>query len=68
MAKRDEWLAGYACALANIHRGWREAQIVEETMKMDGITLADLKGAGVEKYDLDELRRACAIRGRRRLA
>lgn len=54
---RDEWLCGYACALANHHRNYHDTSSVAETMRQDGFTIADFKRAGVEKYDLDELRR-----------
>jgi hypothetical protein len=56
--KRDEWFCGYACALANVLRVTNEPQIANMVLVGDGLTIDDLKTAGVETYDLDELARS----------
>lgn len=56
--KRDEWLCGYACALANVVRVTNEPQIAKMTLTGDGLSVKELKAAGVEPYDLDEIERA----------
>ncbi len=53
----DPWLCGYACALANVNRRFDRPTLIESTLQSDGITLAQLEAAGVEDYDLDELRK-----------
>lgn len=58
--KRDEWLCGYACALANVMRNTNEKQIVKMTLLGDGLGIEDLRRAGVEEYDLDVIVRAVA--------
>ena len=50
------WLRGYAAALAAAARGWNEHGMVEMIMKGDGISLSDMEAAGVEPYDLNEIR------------
>lgn len=60
MSKRDEWLCGYAAALANILRrpDQSDGDLVTHTMRSDGITIAHLEAGGVDSYDLEPLRRA----------
>lgn len=55
--KRDEWLCGYATALANLRRLYDEPTKVREVLKGDGVTIEMLKDAGVEPVDLVLLRR-----------
>jgi hypothetical protein len=52
----DEWLCGYAVALANVARLHKDHQTVRDVLKADGLTLAKLKQAGVPEYDLRALR------------
>ena len=62
--KPDQWLAGYATALANVSRtlsGLTTDTIVVHVLIGDGITLADLIEGGAEPYDTDQL--AHALRG-----
>jgi len=56
MPKPDEWLMGYACALANISRLHNETQLVRHVLLADGITIQRLEHAGVEPYDLLEIK------------
>lgn len=56
--KVDEWFCGYAAALSNIIRTYDETSLAKNAMVSDGLTLAMFKRAGVEKYDLDALKKA----------
>ncbi len=60
-AKRDEWLCGYAAALGAMAR--HDAS-VRTVMTGDGITLAKLRAAGVEDFDMRDIERAFAGGGR----
>ena len=60
--KRDEFLCGYALALATGWRAHRDRCMVQHTMKGDGITIEMLEAAGVEAYDLAAIRAAWAPR------
>jgi hypothetical protein len=55
---RDEWLCGYAAALANIIRYHGETTLAKMAMDSDGLTLKHFVQAGVERYDLVALKRA----------
>lgn len=56
--KPDEaWIAGFAVALAEIHR-LRDSRDVREVASAAGITLASARASGVSAFDLRELRRA----------
>jgi hypothetical protein len=57
----DEWIAGFAVALAEMHRllfGGCNSSGVCEVARNAGVTLARAKAAGVSDFDLKELRKA----------
>ena len=54
----NEWLAGYAVALAEIHRLHEHSTGVCEVARNAGVTIATAKAAGVDEFDLSELRKA----------
>lgn len=54
----NEWLCGYAAALANIDRQHDRPSMVRDAMVGDGLTVRMLKDAGVEEYDLAPIRKA----------
>lgn len=59
--ENDEWLAGFAVALAEMHRlliGGCNSSGVCEVARNAGLTLAKAKRARVADFDLKELRRA----------
>lgn len=59
--KKDEWLAGAAVALAEMHRllfGGNDSSGVCSVAKTIGLTLAKAKAADVDEFDLRELRKA----------
>lgn len=58
MTASDMWFAGYATALAEMHRSWRDSSSVAEVAKRAGLTLGVARKAGVSAFDLCELRRA----------
>lgn len=62
--KRDPWICGYAAALADEHRMHHRTSDVEDTLIGSNLTLHDLEQAGVEPYDLNEIRK-CLPRGSR---
>lgn len=64
--ERDTWLCGYAAALAAVRRLYHEDTIVEQVLHADGLSLLVLKKAGVEAFDLDEIRKAIPPAMRRR--
>ncbi len=55
---RDDFLCGYAAALGAAWRLCHEDTIVAETLRADGLTLAHMKAAGVEKFDISALKKA----------
>lgn len=58
---RDEWICGFATALAEMHRrllGGNDSAGVCEVARHAGLTIAVAKSAGVEEFDLRELRKA----------
>lgn len=61
---RDEWLRGYACALAVIMREHHEAQPVCDALGSIG-GYATLKAAGAEEHDLAAIRVAMGRTGTR---
>jgi hypothetical protein len=54
----DEWLCGYAAALAAVQRLYDGSTLVAEVMKCDGLTIDHLRAAGVEEFDLKQILRA----------
>jgi len=54
----DEWLCGYAAALAAVQRLYHESSLVKNVMICDGITVAHLRTAGVEEFDLIQIVKA----------
>lgn len=58
MSENDEFLRGFAIALADMNRMHDNPVAVRDTIEGAGLTIADFKKAGVEQYDLRELRKA----------
>lgn len=54
---RRDFLAGFALALADINRLHDCPTYVADTIAAAGYTIADFQQAGVEEYDLAELRK-----------
>ncbi len=50
-------MAGIALAFASINRAHDVPTVCADTMKLLGITYEDFKEAGVDSYDLRELRK-----------
>jgi hypothetical protein len=55
---RNEFLCGFAIALADLNRLHDQPGMVRDTIDGANLSLADFKRAGVERYDLDELKKA----------
>lgn len=55
---RDEWLCGYAAALASTYRNFHDRSLTTKTLQADGITLEQLRTAGAEERDLEQLAKA----------
>jgi hypothetical protein len=53
------WLRGVAAALGAVMRLHDQPSIVRRVMDGSGVTVADLTKAGVDAFDLDQIRRAC---------
>jgi len=53
-----EFLQGFAIALADMNRMHDNPVAVRDVIEGAGLTLNDFKRAGVENYDLRELRKA----------
>jgi hypothetical protein len=49
---------GFAAALADLVRAYDQPTMASEIAKRSGLTLKDFVAAGVEPFDLDELRGA----------
>lgn len=67
--KDDLWMQGFACALASLHRLHHCHGVIDDTLTATGVTIEHLKAAGVEEYDLDELKKCArkkSSRSRRR--
>lgn len=58
----EQFMAGLACGLAEIHRMHGEATMVCDVLRGFGVTLADLRRANVEDYDIVVIR-ACLAHG-----
>ena len=59
MARRDRaFMAGFAIALADAQRLHDCPTTVKDVIKGAGFTIEDFERAGVEEYDLAELRKA----------
>ena len=54
----ETWLAGFAVALAEIHRNSKCSTEVCEVARGAGMTLELVIAAGVDAFDVNELRRA----------
>ena len=67
-AERDAFTRGYACALADWIRLFNDPSTAAQVLHHSGIKLEHLEEAGVEPYDLDELRTAIVRRTRNREA
>jgi hypothetical protein len=57
-SKEIQWLCGFSVALAEVHRIGKHSSSVAEAARGALLTLAQAKAAGVDKYDLRELREA----------
>jgi hypothetical protein len=53
-----EWLRGYAAALGNVDRQHDQPGHVRDALVGDGLTVEDFEAAGVEEYDLAQIRKA----------
>ena len=53
-----QWLQGFAAGIAAIDRMHDCPSFVVDAMHGDGVSVADLKRAGVEPFDLDVIRKA----------
>ena len=58
MTSNAEFLQGFAIALADMDRMHDNPVAVRDTIEGAGLTIADFKKAGVEEYDLKQLRKA----------
>ena len=58
MEKNKEFLQGFGIALADLNRLHDQPGMVRDTIENAGLSITDFKLAGLEKYDLDELRKA----------
>lgn len=59
--EENQWTCGFGLALAEIHRlliGGNDSSGVCEVVRNAGLTLAKFKRAGLDDFDLQELRRA----------
>ena len=52
----DEFLNGFAIALATVQRMHDDPTAVKDAIEGNGLTIADLRKAGVDPYDLNVLR------------
>lgn len=57
---RKIYLRGYAAALADLIRMHGIESEARDAINGSGLTVEELKAAGVEDYDLDEIRKAAA--------
>ena len=56
--QQDDWLCGYAAALAAVQKLYHESSIVTGVLIGDGLTLEHLRSAGVEQVDLNQIEKA----------
>jgi hypothetical protein len=56
---RAEWLCGYAAALAALVRLHDRPSLAKDILACDGISIEQLRRAGVPSFDLTVLERAC---------
>ena len=59
--EENQWICGFGLALAEIHRlliGGNNSSGVCEVARNAGLTLAKFKRAGLDNFDMKELRRA----------
>lgn len=54
----NAWICGFAGALAEMHRRYENSTCICEVSRDAGITLQKARKAGVELFDLRELKRA----------
>lgn len=54
---KEEFLLGFAIALSTVNRQHDQPTIVKDAIEGNGLTLKMFKDAGVEEYDLKELRK-----------
>lgn len=55
----EEWLQGFACALGVLVRTFDQPTICKSIMDGYGVTPKMLMDAGVEAFDLRQIRKAC---------
>jgi hypothetical protein len=58
LANEEGVLFGCALVIAEVVRTWDQPTMASEMMKAFGVTVRKAKSAGVEEYDLRELRKA----------
>jgi DNA-binding CsgD family transcriptional regulator len=56
--EKQNWINGFAVALAQVHRHGGGSTIIYETARTAGLTLAVARDAGVSAFDIEELNRA----------
>lgn len=56
-SESDAFLSGIACGLATMNRAFDQPTAVNCTLDGLGLTLLELKAAGVDDYDLAEIRK-----------
>lgn len=49
------FLKGFALALADMNRGHDQPSMVVDVMNSAGVTIKELRKAGIETYDIDEI-------------
>jgi len=52
------WLAGFATALAEVHRRAKNSSVIVEAARDAGLTTDGARAAGVSDFDAEELYRA----------
>jgi hypothetical protein len=57
--RKAEWLQGFACALGSVVRTFDQPTLCKSIMDGYGVTVKMRKDAGVESYDLKQIRSAC---------
>ncbi|HYX19259.1 MAG TPA: hypothetical protein VFA98_00225 [Thermoanaerobaculia bacterium] len=55
---KKEWTAGFAVALAEVHRLAKNSSVICEAARNAGLTIKGAKLAMVDDFDLEELRAA----------
>jgi hypothetical protein len=61
--EEDAWLHGFGLALAEVNRHYQNVTAVTEVMRDAGVTPGLLQQAGLEDYDLNEIKKCWRERG-----